>query len=171
MNNSFRKKDMICGMSPSFTADFFEGSMKPKVKGGSIPAAGVSGQQLQCNQHNGGMFSTTLTELNVHGGWLGGREGDSGRERLREQEKEGGRERRKEGEKEGGREGRREEGREGGGKGQGGQLRVRLAVAWRICTSAQPFKKFWEEVWQWNGKQDIETWLTITLAELSSLTD
>ena len=108
MNNSFRKKDMICGMSPSFTADFFEGSMKPKVKGGSIPAAGVSGQQLQCNQHNGGMFSTTLTELNVHGGWLGGREGDSGRERLREQEKEGGRERRKEGEKEGGRKGGKE---------------------------------------------------------------
>ena len=95
-------------MSPSFTADFFEGSMKPKVKGGSIPAAGVSRQRLQHNQHNGGVFSTTLTELNVHGGWLGGREGESGRERLREQEKEGGRERRKEGEKEGGRKGGKE---------------------------------------------------------------
>ena len=75
-----KKKAMISWMSPSFTADFFEGSMKPKVKGGSIPAAGVSEQRLQHNQHNGGVFSTTLTELNVHGGWLGGRVGESGRE-------------------------------------------------------------------------------------------
>ena len=93
-------------MSPSFTADFFEGSMKPKVKGGSIPAAGMSGQRLQHNQHNGGVFSTTLAELNVHGGWLGGREG----RREWEGETEGAREGRREGEKEGGREGRREEG-------------------------------------------------------------
>ena len=65
----------------------------------------------------------------------------------------------KEGERKGERKGRRE----------GGQLRVGLAVAWLslvICTSAHPFKKFWEEVWQWNAKQDIETWLTISLAEL-----
>ena len=86
---------MIYGMSPSFTADFFEGSMKPKVKGGSIPAAGVSEQQLQHNQHNGGVFSTTLTELNVHGGWLGGRVGE------RVGGSEGGGE--KEGERKGGR--------------------------------------------------------------------
>ena len=96
---------MICGMSPSFTADFFEGSMKPKVKGGSIPAAGVSGQQLQRNQHNGGMFSTTLTELNVHGGWLGGRVGE------RVGEWEGVRKGEKEGERKGERKGRREGGR------------------------------------------------------------
>ena len=86
-------------MSPSFTADFFEGSMKPKAKGGSIPAAGVSGQQLQ---HNGGVFSTTLEELHVQGGWLGGRVGErvGGSEEGREGRRE---ERRKEG-KEGGRE-------------------------------------------------------------------
>ena len=100
-----KKKAMICGMSPSFTADFFEGSMKPKVKGGSIPAASVSEQRLQHNQHNGGVFSTTLTELNVHGGWLGGRVGE------RVGEWEGVRKGEKEGERKGERKGRREGGR------------------------------------------------------------
>ena len=73
--------------------------MKPMAKGGSIPAAGVSGQQLQ---HNGGVFSTTLEELHVQGGWLGGRVGErvGGSEEGREGRRE---ERRKEG-KEGGRE-------------------------------------------------------------------
>ena len=124
MNNSFRKKDMICGMSPSFTADFFEGSMKPKVKVGSIPAAGVSEQH---NQHNGGVFSTTLTELNVHGGWLVGREG------RRENGREGGRERRKEGGRKGGKEGERK------GRREGGKVGCCLASSWDLyqCTTLQ----------------------------------
>ena len=113
---------MIYGMSPSFTADFFEGSMKPKVKGGSIPAAGVSEQRLQHNQHNGGVFSTTLTELNVHGGWLGGRVGE------RVGGSEGG------GEKEGERKGERKE----GGR-EGGQLGCCLASSCDLyqCTPLQ----------------------------------
>ena len=52
-------------MSPSFIADFFEGSMKPKLKAASIPATDVPEQRLQ---HNGEVFRTA--EFNVHGGWL-----------------------------------------------------------------------------------------------------
>ena len=54
-------------MSPSFIADFFQGSMKPKVKPATIPVTAVPEQRLQ---HNGEVFSITLAEVNVHGGWL-----------------------------------------------------------------------------------------------------
>ena len=64
----FQKRNaVICWMSPPFIADFFQGSMKPKVKPASIPATDVPEQRLQ---HNGEVFSTTLAEFNVHGGWL-----------------------------------------------------------------------------------------------------
>ena len=51
--------------------------MKPKVKPASIPATDVPEQRLQ---HNGEVFSTTLAEVKVHGGWLEERGREGGRE-------------------------------------------------------------------------------------------
>lgn len=64
-----------------------------------------------------------------------------------------------------------EVGRKGGR--EGGQLQVGLAIAWLplgMCTTTlvRP-RRFGKKYVDGNGKQDIETWLTTSLAELTVL--